>query len=388
MNAALVIAANDLRQRFRDRSAIILGFVAPVMVAALMSFAFSSVEAFHADIALVDNDRGQIAVALRTALSGPELSDVLTVEPADSEQQARKLVDEGEVGAGLVIPKGFSTAAVGDEPVGLTVLGSPDNPLQAEVARAVADAYVAQLNADRLSVHAALAAGVPPSRTADLAAAVAGLRLPESVEARSTGYRQLTTASYYAPAMGIMFVLFAIGFTAHSYFAEQRASTLERITAAPVGRGVVLLGKSLAAFAYSVASLTSLAVVSSLLFGAQWGPPVPAAALIIAMSAALVALTALVIAVSRTERQADGIAMMITFALLLLGGDFVLISQAPEMLRRFALLTPNGWALRGFTDLATGAAATSAVGPVLAILGMAALIGALAAAAGRRRAAS
>ena len=112
----------------------------------------------------------------------------------------------------------LSTAeTVGDEPIGLTVLGSPDNPLEAQVARSVADAYVAQLNADRLSVHAALAAGVPPSRTAELAKAVAGLRLPESVEARTTGYRQLTTASYYAPAMGsIMFILFAIGFTAHS----------------------------------------------------------------------------------------------------------------------------------------------------------------------------
>ena len=35
MNAALVIAAKDLRQRFRDRSAIILGFVAPVLVSLL-----------------------------------------------------------------------------------------------------------------------------------------------------------------------------------------------------------------------------------------------------------------------------------------------------------------------------------------------------------------
>ncbi|TCN29620.1 ABC-2 type transport system permease protein [Kribbella orskensis] len=388
MNAAFVIAAKDLRQRFRDRSALVLGFVAPILVAALMSFAFSSVEAFHADVALVDNDRGQIAVALRTALTGPELSDVLTVKAVEDEAQARKLVDEGEVGAGLVIPKGFSTAAIGDEPVGITVLGSPDNPLQAQVARAVADTYVAQLNADRLSVHAALAAGVPPARTAELARAVADLRLPESVEERPTGYRQLTTASYYAPAMGIMFVLFAIGFTAHSFFTEQRASTLERIGAAPVGRGAVLLGKSLAAFAYSVVSLTSLAVVTSLAFDAQWGPPIPALALIMAMSAALVALTALVIAVSRTERQADGIAMIITFALLLLGGNFVLISQAPEILRRLALLTPNGWTLRGFTDLATGAAATSAVQPVLAILGMAAVVGVLAAAVGRWRAAS
>lgn len=388
MLAALVIAAKDLRQRFRDRSALVIGFVAPVAVAALMSFAFSSVEAFHADIAFVDNDRGQIAAAIRTAMTGPELSDVLTVRSVDNESEARRLVDDGEVGAGLVIPPGFSTAAVGDEPVGITVLASPDNPLQAQVARAVADAYVAQLNADRLSVHAALAAGVPPSRTAALAAAVADLRLPESVVARPTGYRQLTTASYYAPAMGIMFVLFAIGFTARSYFAEQHTGTLERIGAAPLGRGVVLLGKSLAAFVYSVVSLSSLAVVTSLAFDAEWGPPLPAAALIVAMSAALVALTALVVAVSRTERQADGFATMITFALLLLGGNFVLISQAPEMLRRLALLTPNGWALRGFTDLATGAAAGSAVRPVLAILGMAAVLGTLAVLVGRRRVAT
>ncbi|TDU83832.1 ABC-2 type transport system permease protein [Kribbella voronezhensis] len=388
MNAALVIAAKDLRQRLRDRSAIVLGFVAPVLVAALMSFAFSSVEAFHADVAFVDNDHGQIAVALRTALTSPELSDVLTIESVATEQQARQLVDDGDAGAGLVVPAGFSAAAVGDEPIGLTVLGSPDSPLEAQVAKAVADAYVAQLNADRLSVHAALAAGVPAGRTAELAKAVAGLRLPESVEARATGYRQLTTASYYAPAMGIMFVLFAIGFTAHSFFAEQRGGTLERISAAPIGRGGVLLGKSLAAFAYSVASLTSLAVVSTLAFDAQWGPPIPAAALILAMSAALVALTALVITVSRTERQADGIAMMITFTLLLLGGNFVLISQAPELLRKLALLTPNGWALRGFTDLATGAAATTVLLPVLVILGMSALVGLLAGVIGRWRAAS
>ncbi|NIK59123.1 ABC transporter permease [Kribbella shirazensis] len=379
MYAALVIAAKDLRQRFRDRSALILGFVAPIAVAALMSFAFSGVESFHADVAVIDNDRGRIATALRTALTGPELSGVLTVREADDEAQARRMIDDGAAGAALVIPAGFSAAAVGDEPIGLRVLADPDEPLQAEVARAVADAYVTQLNAGRLSVHTALAAGVPRSRGDELAAAVAGLRLPESLESRPTGHRQLTTASYYAPAMGIMFVLFAIGFTARSYFIEGRSGTLERIGAAPLRRGTVLLGKSLAVFVYSVVSLGTLAVVSSVAFDARWGPLLPAAALIVAMSTVLVALTTLVVAVARTERQADGFATIITFVLLLLGGNFVLISQAPEALRRLALLTPNGWALRGFTDLATGAAATSAITPVLILLGMAAAIGALSA---------
>jgi ABC-2 type transport system permease protein len=34
--AASVIAAKDLRQRFRDRSAIVLGFIAPIAVASLI----------------------------------------------------------------------------------------------------------------------------------------------------------------------------------------------------------------------------------------------------------------------------------------------------------------------------------------------------------------
>jgi ABC-2 type transport system permease protein len=187
--------------------------------------------------------------------------------------------------------------------------------------------------------------------------------------------------------MGIMFVLFAIGFTARSYFIERRDGTLERIGAAPVRQGVVLLGKSLAVFVYSVASLGTLAVVSSIAFEARWGPVLPAAALILAMSTVLVALTALVVAVARTERQADGFATIVTFVLLLLGGNFVLVSQAPETLRQLALLTPNGWALRGFTDLATGAAATSVIRPVLVVLGMAAALGAAAALVARWRSA-
>lgn len=51
MRAAFVIARKDLRQRFRDRSAIVLGVVAPVVIAALMSLAFHGVQNFnfHAD---------------------------------------------------------------------------------------------------------------------------------------------------------------------------------------------------------------------------------------------------------------------------------------------------------------------------------------------------
>lgn len=385
MHAVLVIAAKDLRQRLRDRSALVLGFVAPLLIAALMSVAFRSTETLHSTVTVVDQDRGALASAFVTMLGSPELSQFVTVRDPVGLEEARHQVDAGTVDAALVIPAGFTASAHGGPVHPITVLGSVDAALAAQVAQAVAESFVAQLNADRLAVAAAVAAGVPPAQQPALVAEAARLRLPEQVAGRPAGTKPLSTISYYAPAMGILFMLFAISFGARSFFAEQRDGTLDRIAAAPVGARVLLAGKSLSTFAYGVASLTTMAVVTSVVFGADWGAPPAAAALILAMSVALVALTALVIVASRTERQADGLASILTFGLVLLGGNFVFIGAAAPILRRLALLTPNGWALRGFTDMATGAGAVaSTTVPVLCILGFAALVGALAAVLSRR----
>jgi ABC-2 type transport system permease protein len=192
------------------------------------------------------------------------------------------------------------------------------------------------------------------------------------------GTQTLTGTSYYAPAMGIFFMFFAIGFGARGFFLERTGGTLERLTAAPIGPGTILAGKSLATFVYGVASLGTVAVVTSLVFGASWGPPLVVLALILAMALTMVGLTALVITVARTERQADGLASMLTFGLVLLGGNFVFVGGAPPLVRTLALLTPNGWALRAFTDLAGGAAWTAVMVPLMAILAFALGTGAIA----------
>ncbi|WP_370973409.1 ABC transporter permease [Amycolatopsis sp. cg9] len=368
MRAAFVIAAKDLRQRARDRSAWALGFLAPVAIAGLISFAFGGTEAFHADIAVVDEDHGALASALTALLAGPEVGTVLTVKPVTGASDARGRVDRGELGAAVVIPAGFSAAA-GGRPV--TVLTTVDSPLAGQVTRSVAEAFAARLAAGRLAVATAAAAGAPPG---DLAARAAALRLPEQVIRRAAGTRSISGVEYYGPAMGLFFVLFAIGFGARGYFLEQRDGTLDRIAVAPVGPFTVLAGKSLATFGYSAASLGTVCAVTSLVFGADWGPPVAVAVLVAAVALSVVCLTAFVIAVSRTERQADELSAILAFGLVLVGGNFVSLGTAPEFLRRVALATPNGWALRAFTDLAGGAGAGAVVVPVLAILAFCAVL--------------
>jgi ABC-2 type transport system permease protein len=178
--------------------------------------------------------------------------------------------------------------------------------------------------------------------------------------------------------MGIFFMFFAIGFGARGFYLERAGGTLERLAAAPIGPGTILAGKSLATFVYSVASLGTVAVVTSLFFEANWGPPLIVLALIVTLALTVVGLTALVITASRTERQAEGFASILTFGLVLLGGNFIFLGGAPELVRNLALLTPNGWALRAFTDLAGGAGWTAAVTPLMAILAFAIGSGAVA----------
>ena len=67
MSAVLAIALKDLRQRLRDRSAIVLGFIAPLAVAWLISMAFGSVGSFHANVAVVDLDGGPVAAGAARA---------------------------------------------------------------------------------------------------------------------------------------------------------------------------------------------------------------------------------------------------------------------------------------------------------------------------------
>lgn len=375
MRVVLAIAAKDLRQRLRDRSAWVIVFLAPVLISALMALAFNNNDTFRANLGVVDLDRGPAAAGLTEVLKSPELRGTVHVRSYGAEAAARRAVDAGDVHAAIVVPRGFTASLHGGSAAPVRVLDSVDYGLQAQLARAVTESYVAQVNADRLSVATAVAAGAPHGDIPRLAAKAALLRLPEQIRARGLPDSPLKVISYFGPSMGMFFVLFTVGFAARGYFVEQQLGTLDRIAAAPVGRGALLIGKSVSTFVYSLAGLATVTLVSWLAFDARWADPLGVAALSVAMAVSVVCLTALVIALVRTEQQAQGLASIVVFALVLLGGNFVFASGTTPLIRRLALFTPNGWALRGFTDLGTGVRGWDAVGaPLLGIAAFSAAV--------------
>ncbi|MGA2803164.1 MAG: ABC transporter permease [Acidimicrobiales bacterium] len=385
MRTALAIARKDLRQRIRDRSAIVVGVIAPVVIAGLMSLAFNGVNNFHFTLGLVELDHGPVAAQLVRALDAPQLKRVITVQTVATKAQAASEIRSGVLAAALVIPAGFSSSVTGQHPEALTTLTSNNATIAGDVATSVASSFVAQVNADRLAFATAVAAGAPRRDTAQLIGIVARLRIPLQAVERPIGAHELKVISYYSPGMAIFFLLFTISYTARSFFVDRSQGMIERMRAAPVRPVEILAGKALSVFVYGVVSLATIGVVTTAAFGADWGAPGPAAVLGLALVFSVICLTALTIGLARTQRQAEGIGSIIVFGLALLGGDFFFISSAPSAIKHLALLTPNGWAIRGFTDLATiGGGFATIVEPVVAVLIFSAVVGAVALSLARR----
>ena len=361
LRAALLIAGSDLRRRLRNRSFVIRALVGPLLLATIISLAIGDERSFEATIGVVDADGSELSQRFVEGVSAAEV-DGLEFVVVDSAADARGRVDEGDLGAAVLVPQGFADSLATDEPAPLEVVASGDRIISGEVARAVAAELADRTNAARLAVAAAAASGTTPPSGDRLAA----VSLPVAVD--TTTADEVSPAAFFGPAMGLVFLFISVGAVARDLLEDRRVGRLDRLRAGPVASGTIVAGKGLAVVATCICSLLVIWAVTSLGLGADWGDPVAVVLLIVAASFMIGGVAGLVAALARTDQSAEMLASVFGFVLALLGGAFAPPGALPDLLQRVALFTPIGWALRGFGDTSAADAGPADVVSNVAVL--------------------
>ncbi|MFW2340390.1 MAG: ABC transporter permease [Acidimicrobiia bacterium] len=364
MHAALIIAAKDLRQRLRDRSAIVMAVVAPFLLAAIFAMLLPSDQGFHTEYAVVDLDGGPVSAAfVEEVLPGVAEAGFADLRQSADRQEAAELVEDGEIGAAFLIPEGFSAAIMGGADASITVIGNVDAALSTQIAEAIANSYAEEVNAVSLSVAAALGGftSVQPGVLADLSARAAGFEPSITVEERTADLKQMSSKTFYSASMAIMFLFFTAQFGVLSLLSERRQGTLPRLVAAPVGPWSIVVGKALTGFAIGAIAMFVLIVSSTLLLGADWGNPVGVGLLVFGGVTSATGVSAMAATMARTEEQASGWNAILAMSLAILGGTFFSLARAPEFVANLSLITPHAWFLRGLDELASPTGAVSDV---------------------------
>lgn len=379
MRHALLIAARDLRERARDRTAYVLAIVLPLGLAGVFTLILGNISGDSQlfTYAVADADRGVIARAFTDdVLRKAAASGAIELRIVSSEHEARGLVEDGTAAAAFLLPAGLTEDVQAGRAARIEVVGDVDAPTGTDIARSLAQAYTERLDAVRTAVAATVHSGVstPPSELAAAAAAA----LPQAAVAEdTTGRRQLDAKTQYAAGMAVFFLFFAVQPGVTGLLDERRNGTLARLLAAPVRRSSILAGKLLTSVVVGVVSMTVLVVASSLLMGAHWGHPVGVAALILSGVLAATGAMAVVAAIAKTSEQAGGWQAIVAIVLGALGGSFFPVSQAGGLLEKLSLVAPHRWFMRGLADLA-GGDVTAVLPSVAAMALFAAVTGAVA----------
>jgi ABC-2 type transport system permease protein len=403
MNKLFLIGIKDLKLMFRDRAALTFMLLAPFLLTIGMGFVtgrFSGGSTGLSDIpvVIVNLDQQDLGNALEDLFNSEDLADL--VEPAASSdpEAARRLIDDDQASAAIIIPAGFTDSIiptdetnfdqsfVEPEPVQIEVYTNPSRPTGAGIIKAIVDEFISRVEEGRTSGMTSMV-GLMQSGLLDPQNMEAESRaLFENVEQTESTAITLKTniegaeavefdlLAYFAPGMALMFLMYTVSYGGRSILAERAQGTLPRLLISPTTNAQVLGGKVLGIFFMGVAQVGILILASAILFQVKWGNPIGIAVLILAAVFGATGWGMFITAVARTPAQVASTGTVVMLIFSILGGSFISLENFPPLIQTISKITPNAWGLDSFTTLALGGTLKNLTEPISALLIMGAVL--------------
>jgi ABC-2 type transport system permease protein len=352
-----IIAAKDLLILVRDRNAVILMFLLPMIIISVAGLALSQDSGLGIDVLVVDLNNGEIS---REFVEFLEEIDILNVDMESNEFAARDRVKKQEYSILIIIPRDFTESIMKGQESELLIIADPTQKDQNTVVEQIVESYANRVSTSVVAVKTAAAYGVPvydEEQISEIVDVANQFTEPPPVqvttESTATTLGELSSFTQYVPGFAVMFVLFTtIGAGSVSLLKEREAGTLRRLVTAPLSRAEIIGGKIASTFFRGFVQLTVLIIFGYVVFDLNLGSDI--AALVMLISAIVLASTGLGLLVAvlvATKDQADSVSTMLILIMSSIGGSWWPLFLEPQFMQDLAHLTITAWAMDGFYDL-------------------------------------
>ena len=362
------LVRKDIAIFLRDRRALLVSVLTPIVVAGFFGFLFGGTGSGGSTISrmkvgVADLDNSALTKAVIESLSDDAALEIQIL----SEAQAHDLVKSGKLRAAVVFPAGFEPAATGAL-VGANPM--PDVKLFYDPSQSMIRPMIAGLLSQHVMQRLSRPNFIGNSKP-----------IPFNVDnvAVTTGPRYNSYAHSFA-GMSIQFILF-MGIDAGIALLLMRQQGLwRRLRAAPLSRTVLLGSRVAGTTLIAVMILAVVYLVARLVFDVRIAGSVPGFIMVACAFALLAATTGLMISsLGRSVGATRGVAMFSVLILVMLGGAWVPSFLFPEWLQHVTEFTPTRWAVDGL-DATTwrGMPLQSAIEPTLILIAWSALFAVIA----------
>jgi ABC-2 type transport system permease protein len=406
------IALKDLTRSFRSAFALIFMFGVPLLMTGMFYFMFggaakdnqgSSVPLTRVVVANLDRGGPGFDAAkahfpggsqahsmgdmILATLQEKSFADLMEISQANSAETARAEVDGQKAGVAIIIPSDFSqsfsdlqgqatlelykdpTLSLGPSIVESIITQFMDSMSGAKVAVAVVTAQTGSTDPALIGqVVAQYVASVPAG---DQTSALLDLHVPVSSKPASNMLSIIV--SFIMGGMTIFYAFFTGTSTAQTILREEEDGTLARLFTTPTTQAAVLGGKFLAVGLTVAVQMTVLLIFGRLVFGINWGSVLQLTFVTIGTVLAASTFGIFVMSFLKSTKQAGGVMGGVLTVTGMLGmiKIFTIGSGAtPAWADTASMFAPQGWAVRGLSQVMNAASTNEVLLTCLVLLGM------------------
>jgi ABC-2 type transport system permease protein len=158
--------------------------------------------------------------------------------------------------------------------------------------------------------------------------------------------------SFYAAAIGVMFLLFTASGAAGALLDEAESGTLDRVLSSHVTMTTLMLGKLTFNSLLAFLQLVVMFVWGWAVFKLDFWTHIPGFIVMGTFTALAVAAFGMLLAsVCRTRAQLGGLSTIVILIMSSIGGSMFPRFLMPEAMQKAGFLTINAWAIDGFTKV-------------------------------------
>jgi len=373
----------------RDRAALSLSFVLPVVFFTIFAIIFGGRRNStpKVTVIVVDEDHSRASERLVKGLQSEQSLMVKTkqgaAQPEYTAATAEAAVKAGTAPVAIIVPHGFganpmSLGAVSNGPaVGL--LKDPSDMVAAQVATGLLQKValtsmpdvMAELGSRYIDQYAG---GFTAEQQKRIDAGLEELRRETGQRDTIAGVGRNTTGdagliavqardvvgenkdnpmvSFYAAAIGVMFLLFTASGSSGSLLDEVDSGTLDRVLSSHITMTRLLAGKLAFAMLLAFSQLVLMFLWAWAVFKLDFLPHIPGFVVMgVCTAFAVGAFGMLLASICRTRAQLGALSTLVILIMSSVGGSMFPRFLMPQAMQKAGLLTINAWAIDGFTKV-------------------------------------
>jgi ABC-2 type transport system permease protein len=307
-------------------------------------------------VGVIDRDGGILAENLNKLLEDSEVIRPVPLKDGEPEQISA-MIDDGDLAAVVIIPSGYTSQLLADQPIVLEVIANDTQPAGRTATRAL-ETVTGRLLGSVEAAHISKSINGQSDMQDTLAEAISAWEEPALTVAveKATGESDSVTASggfaQASSGMMVQFSIFGLITSAMVLVLERKSRTLQRLLSTPIQRAEVIAGHVLAMFLIILAQQLILVLVGQFVFGVDYmRQPFAILLMIVVLSLWAASLGLLISAISRKEDQVITLSLIAMFVFAAMGGAWFPLEVAGKTFAAIGHVMPTAWAMDGFQNI-------------------------------------